>query len=68
MMTLGLIEKPDSSLGFVVNWPSFLSGAMVDGWMESPGHRANMLSPSYRYIGIGVAFDGKYYRATQDFC
>ncbi len=26
-------------------------------WMNSPGHRANILSPSFREIGIGVAYD-----------
>jgi uncharacterized YkwD family protein/spore coat assembly protein SafA len=25
------------------------------GWMNSPGHRANILSPSYTQIGVGVA-------------
>lgn len=25
-------------------------------WMNSPGHRANILNPSFREIGIGVAF------------
>jgi uncharacterized protein YkwD len=29
---------------------------VVDGWKNSPGHRANMLGP-YKYIGIGVASD-----------
>jgi uncharacterized protein YkwD len=24
-------------------------------WMQSPGHRANLLSPSYRAIGLGLA-------------
>ena len=28
--------------------------AMVDGWMHSPGHRANILQPAYREIGIGI--------------
>lgn len=28
---------------------------IVRGWMRSPGHRANILSPSFREIGIGVA-------------
>ncbi len=27
--------------------------ATVDAWMGSPGHRANMLNPVYRVIGIG---------------
>jgi uncharacterized protein YkwD len=26
-------------------------------WMNSPGHRANILSASFREIGIGVAYD-----------
>jgi uncharacterized protein YkwD len=26
-------------------------------WMNSPGHRANILNPSFREIGIGVAYD-----------
>jgi uncharacterized protein YkwD len=28
--------------------------AMVDGWMHSPGHRANILRGDYREIGIGI--------------
>lgn len=28
--------------------------AMVKGWMESPGHRANILNGRFREIGIGV--------------
>lgn len=29
--------------------------AIVKSWMESPGHRANILNGSYRELGIGVA-------------
>jgi uncharacterized protein YkwD len=29
--------------------------AITKGWMNSAGHRANILSPSFRDIGIGVA-------------
>lgn len=41
--------------------------AVVDGWMNSPGHRANILSRA-THIGIGVAYsaDGSPYY-TQDF-
>jgi uncharacterized protein YkwD len=28
---------------------------MVRGWMNSAGHRANILAPSFRLIGIGIA-------------
>ncbi|MFB2891522.1 CAP domain-containing protein [Aerosakkonemataceae cyanobacterium BLCC-F50] len=30
--------------------------AAVEGWMNSPGHRANILNPAYREIGIGYYF------------
>ena len=29
--------------------------SIVRAWMESPGHRANILAPSFREIGIGLA-------------
>lgn len=29
--------------------------AIVRAWMRSPGHRANVLTPGFREIGIGVA-------------
>ena len=32
-----------------------LGKAAVITWMNSPGHRQNMLSPDWRHIGIGVA-------------
>ena len=28
--------------------------AIVRSWMKSPGHRANILQPKFRHIGIGV--------------
>ena len=34
---------------------------IVSGWMDSPGHRANILKPEFTEIGVGVANgDGKY--------
>lgn len=29
--------------------------AVVAGWMASPGHRANILNPAFKQIGVGVA-------------
>ena len=29
--------------------------AMVWGWMRSPGHRANILDPEFRYVGVAIA-------------
>jgi hypothetical protein len=32
--------------------------ALVQGWIDSPGHRANILNPEVREIGIGLLRDG----------
>jgi len=38
------------------------------GLMNSPGHRANILSPNYRTVGIGIVDGGPYgLMVTQDF-
>ncbi len=36
---------------------------VVNAWMNSPGHRSNILSPSYMEIGVGLAKDsaGRHY-------
>jgi len=42
--------------------------AMVQTWMASPMHRANILNPSFTYIGLGAtrSSHGRWY-AVQDF-
>ena len=32
--------------------------AVVDAWMNSPGHRANILNPEYGYMGVGYNSNG----------
>jgi hypothetical protein len=32
--------------------------ALVQGWIDSPGHRANILNPEVREIGVGFVRDG----------
>ncbi len=27
---------------------------LVESWMNSPGHRANILNPDYTHIGVGI--------------
>lgn len=34
---------------------------VVDAWMNSSGHRANILNPSYTHIGVGYAPNGHYW-------
>lgn len=35
--------------------------AVVNGWMNSAGHRANILNASYNTIGVGYVADGNYW-------
>lgn len=35
--------------------------AVVDGWMNSSGHRANILNSSFTQIGVGYVADGNYW-------
>ena len=35
--------------------------AVVNGWMNSSGHRANILSSSYTHIGVGYVSSGNYW-------
>ena len=35
--------------------------AVVNGWMNSSGHRANILNSSYTRIGVGYVSEGKYW-------
>ncbi len=47
-----------------------LARHIVDGWVDSPGHRANILNKNAKRTGIGVAIPrvpGKVW-ATQNFC
>jgi uncharacterized protein YkwD len=41
----------------------------VDGWMNSPGHRENILTPYWRQEGVGVEIGpGNKIYITQNFC
>lgn len=40
---------------------------VVDGWMASAGHRANILNPAYRDIGVGCVNKNGTLWWTQDF-
>ena len=46
---------------------STLGTQFMTNWMNSPGHRANILSTNYSSIGVGVYKIGNKYYATQEF-
>ena len=46
-----------------------LAREIVSSWMQSPGHRENILRPDYHYEGIGIATNINYQvYVTQTFC
>lgn len=54
---------------------SEMAKSVVDAWMNSPGHRANILNPDYMYLGCGCApyeekedsYSVTYFKLTQNF-
>jgi uncharacterized protein YkwD len=44
-----------------------MARVIVDSWMISPGHRANILNPKFTHMGVGVSALGKEVRATENF-
>ena len=66
--TYGLAENIYS-----ISWagpnPEMVAREMIDSWMTSPGHRQNILEPTYDALGVGIAVSrtGVLY-ATQNFC
>lgn len=44
-----------------------LASSLVASWMDSPGHRQNILEPSWTHLGVGVQQSGRYVFATQLF-
>jgi uncharacterized protein YkwD len=38
-----------------------------EGWLHSPGHRANLLNPSVDQVGVAVVESGGYFFAVTDF-
>lgn len=61
----GDLSSPNAMLDYR---SSVTAQKMVQDWMNSPGHKANILNPNFNKIGVGVAFSdcGRSY-ATQEF-
>ncbi|MDZ4181333.1 MAG: CAP domain-containing protein [Candidatus Cloacimonadaceae bacterium] len=45
----------------------FSPADIVTGWMNSPGHRENILTPEYTHLGVGVVLKGSKLYSTQNF-
>jgi uncharacterized protein YkwD len=53
--------------GYDYSDSTLMARIIVDSWLSSPGHRANLLNPNFNYVGVGVSAMGKEIRATQNF-
>ena len=45
--------------------PEAVAEQTVQGWLNSPGHRVNMMNPRYRWMGTGVEQRQRSYWITQ---
>jgi uncharacterized protein YkwD len=54
-------------MGYIYSDADSIGKAQVESWMQSSGHRQNILDQQYVRLGVGVAYDGTYYVATQNF-
>jgi len=53
--------------GYDCSDSKLLARVIVDSWIASPGHRANLLNPGFTCVGVGVSASGKEIWATQNF-
>lgn len=56
-----------SGHGYDYSDSKLMARVIVDSWISSPGHRANLLNPNYTHLGVGVSVQDKEIRATQNF-
>jgi len=56
-----------SSVSFL-STPESIAELAVSGWMDSPGHKKNILTSTFSKEGIGVSISTFTIHVTQDFC
>lgn len=62
MKSLGITYK---SAGENIAMGQRTAAEVMDAWMKSPGHKANIMNPAYTHIGVGLSDSGYYW--TQQF-
>lgn len=50
----GVIEIVESTYCFDTMTYDYLSKFIVKTWMDSPGHRANILDVTFKYLGVSI--------------
>lgn len=49
-----IVPNPYAWVGENIAWGQKTAADVMDAWMHSPGHRANILRSSYTHVGVGV--------------
>lgn len=49
----------------IFKYPGGTPAQLIQGWMNSPGHKSNMMNREFKYLGVGRSTDGSI--TTQDF-
>jgi len=52
----------------IMSTPESIAELAVSGWMDSPGHKENILTSNFSKEGIGVSISAFTIHVTQDFC
>ncbi|NLA37154.1 MAG: CAP domain-containing protein [Actinobacteria bacterium] len=71
----GISHAPDLSVGVTADWGLIGENVGVGGdveslfqaFVDSPGHYKNLVDPTYRFVGVGVAWDGNRMFTTHRF-
>jgi uncharacterized protein YkwD len=56
-----------SGSGYNISNTQEIAKDIINDWLNSPGHRENMLDPSFTHLGVGVSARHHTIRATQEF-
>ncbi|GGM38623.1 CAP domain-containing protein [Dactylosporangium sucinum] len=48
-----------AAYGENIAWGQRSAGEVMDDWMSSPGHRANILDCRFRNVGVAVVYNGR---------
>ncbi|WP_049984824.1 CAP domain-containing protein [Halobellus rufus] len=68
LLHLGVPSKRSDGKTMTYETAEELAHGAVWGWMNSPGHRENLLRSYWRREGIGATIDGTSVYITQNFC
>ena len=70
IVTSQFIARGGENLMFIMNGFSNedIVKRTINGWLDSPGHKENLMTDYYTKQGIGVSLDGNEIYITQNFC